>query len=75
MNSSEWVIDIMEKNRFRIRWTGLSRNPHIFTINYVFLHERLWNTFGKELMQNRFHPRNISKFADWGFESGYDDSE
>ena len=25
-------------------------------------------TIGEELIQNRFHPRNLKKFYDWGFE-------
>ena len=29
----------------------------------------------KELMANRFHPRNMSKWKDWGFPGIYDDDE
>ena len=25
----------------------------------------------EQLMQNRFHPKNIDKFEDWGFETVY----
>jgi len=31
------------------------------------------NGFGEELMQNRFHPRNIPKLKGWGFDCPYND--
>lgn len=71
-NHSEWAVDMMEQNMkkqpWKIHWFHLSSNPHIFTYDYEFLRKRMRHTFAEELMQNRFHPRNIHKFASWGFE-------
>jgi hypothetical protein len=33
--------------------------------------ERYSSGLVEQLMQNRFHPRNIEKFEDWGFDSVY----
>jgi hypothetical protein len=33
------------------------------------------NLYFEELIQNRFHPRNIYKFNSWGFECGIDENE
>jgi hypothetical protein len=59
---------MMEKNRNGIHWSSLSQNPHIFTYDYEFLRQRMHGTIAEELIQNRFHPRNLSKFTGWGFE-------
>jgi hypothetical protein len=43
-------------------------NPGIFELDYESLKDRIWKYgFGEELMQNRFNPKNIHKFHDWGF--------
>ena len=68
-----WVVEELEKNVGIINWHPFSKNPHIFEYDYAFLHERMWKTFGEELMQVRFHPRNLSKFSDWGYDSGLED--
>jgi hypothetical protein len=55
-------------------WNRLSRNPGIFTYDYDAMCERCL-TFKEQLIQNRFHPRNIGKFRDWridGFDSDSD---
>jgi hypothetical protein len=62
------AIGLLEKNQDKIDWDCLSLNPNIFEIDYDFLRERLKNSFGEELMMNRFHPRNFEKWTDWGFE-------
>ena len=31
--------------------------------------------FGSELIENRFNPKNISKFHDWGFDDEWDFDE
>jgi len=46
----------------------LSLNDNIFEIDYHYLREQLKNSFGEELMMNRFHPRNFDKLNDWGFD-------
>lgn len=71
-----WVVEELEKNVGGINWHNwhpFSKNPHIFEYDYQFLRERCWNTFGEELMQVCFHPRNLSKFSDWGYDSGLEE--
>lgn len=68
-----WVVEELEKCVGSINWHPFSKNPHIFEYDYPFLHERMWKTFGEELMQVRFHPRNLSKFSDWGYDSGLEE--
>jgi hypothetical protein len=42
----------------------LSSNTSIFEYDY----KNMVRPFTEELMANRFHPSNIDKFEDWGFE-------
>ena len=47
-------------------WFNLSENPNIFTYDYEkMLQSKL--PIHKEIIQNRFHPRNLDKFEGWGF--------
>jgi len=62
------AIHLLEQNQHKICWELLSGNPNIFEIDYDYLRDRLKNSFGEELMMNRFHPRNFSKWTDWGFD-------
>ena len=62
------AIHLLEKNQDKIDWVLISKNPNIFEIDYEFLRERLKNSFGEELMMNRFHPMNFDKWTDWGFD-------
>ena len=62
------AIHLLEKNQDKIDWGFLSLNPNIFEIDYDFLRNRLKNSFGEELMMDRFHPKNFDKWTDWGFE-------
>jgi hypothetical protein len=32
------------------------------------MRNRLYETYGRELMQKMFHPSNIDKFEAWGFD-------
>jgi len=41
-------------------------NPYIFKYDYIQMKENCM-LFKEDLIKNRFHPRNISKFKDWGF--------
>ena len=52
----------------------LFENPNIFTIDYNAMKTNMYKEGGiaEELMQNRFHPRNINKFTNWGF-PGFDE--
>jgi hypothetical protein len=47
----------------------LSSNPNIFTTNYEFLKKRLVDTgIAEGIVMNRFNPKNIGKFVDWGYD-------
>ena len=50
-------------------WKILASMPNIFTYNYDVLKQRMENTFGKELIINRFHPKNMNKWEGWGFKN------
>jgi len=43
----------------------LSSSSHIFNYDYKKMTLSCM-LFKEELMKNRFHPRNIPKFKDWG---------
>jgi len=47
----------------------LSSNPNIFTYDYKAMKNKMYKDGGmvEELMMNRFHPKNMHKFNDWGF--------
>ena len=56
-------------NQDKIHWRILSSNPSIFEYDYQAMKDHLWNSgIVEELMANRFHPSNMHKFGDWGFE-------
>jgi hypothetical protein len=58
------AIHILEKNPRLVYWNMLSSNTSIFEYDY----KNMIRPFTEELMANRFHPSNIDKFEDWGFE-------
>jgi hypothetical protein len=47
-----------------LSWNWLSSNPAIFEYDYQAMSQS--RPFTEELMQNRFHPRNMEKFDSWG---------
>jgi hypothetical protein len=70
------AIHILEKNLDKVdwyglsNWYGLSMNPNIFDYDYKKIKNTLYNDNGfvEELMMNRFHPSNMDKWYDWGFD-------
>jgi len=69
-NPSECAIQLLKKNQEEIHWSNLSKNPYIFNYNYIQMKHNCM-LFKEDLMKNRLHPRNISKFRHWkvnGFE-------
>ena len=47
---------------------------HIGEYDYEGMRQKMVGTDGglyRDLMENRFHPRNVHKFESWGFESVY----
>ena len=65
------AIHLLEQNPDKIVWSCLSANPAIFTYNYKYIAEHRW-TINKEIIQNRFHPKNMKYFSGWGIEE-FDD--
>jgi len=64
------AIHILEKNLDKINWKWLSMNLNIFKYDYKEIKNALYNENGfvEELMMNRFHPSNMSKWYGWGFD-------
>ena len=64
-NESDGAMYLLEKNQDRINWSYLCVNPHIFKYDYKQMKISCM-LFKEDLIKNRFHPRNIPKFKDWG---------
>ena len=63
------AIKLLEANQDKIRWHYLSQNPAIFEYDYKAMKDLMYNSgLFEDLMKNRFHPRNIPKFEEWGHE-------
>ena len=64
------AIHIFEKNLDKVYWYWVSFNPNIFEYDYKEIKNTLYNDNGfvEELMMNRFHPSNMDKWYDWGFD-------
>jgi hypothetical protein len=46
-----------------------SKNPNIFTYDYKLIKENMKKSgIAEELMSVIFHPKNMNKWKDWGFE-------
>ena len=73
LSSNPAAIHLLEKNPDKINWLGLSINPSIFAYDYKHIAEHRW-PINKEIIQNRFHPKNMKYFAGWGIEE-FDDYE
>ena len=58
---------LLRENAENIEWSLFSANPSMFTINYRYLRERNCELF-EELASNRFHPDNIHRFVEWGYD-------
>ena len=67
------AISLLEKRPEKIDWLALSGNPNIFTYDYEAMRDRCL-IFKEDLMKNRFHPRNLGKFRDWGID-GFEDED
>ena len=63
------AIHLLEQNQDKIDWSMFSGNLSIFEYDYQAMRSHMYNSdFFRELMANRFHPDNMHKFGDWGFE-------
>ena len=59
-------MHLLVQNQDKINWKNISTNPSIFTYNYKELNKRMKETIAEDLMKNRFHPKYIDKWIDWG---------
>ena len=73
LSANSEAIHILEQNLDKIDWDWLSTNPSIFTYNYKQIAKHRW-PINKEIIQNRFHPKNMKYFSGWGIEE-FDDYE
>jgi len=64
MNRSKCAMQLLETNPNKIQWWCLSSNPYIFKYDYNKMKDNCM-LFKEDLIKNRFHPRNISKFKHW----------
>ena len=63
------AIDILKENQDKINWYFFSGNPNIFTYDYIKIKEKMKKSgIVEELMAFIFHPKNMNKWIDWGFE-------
>jgi hypothetical protein len=58
------AIHLLKQHPERINWSNLSKNPAIFEYDYKNMNQ----PFTEELMANRFHPKYIQMFEEWGYE-------
>ena len=81
INKLDWIglsrnpnaIELLKENQDKINWLWFSKNPNIFTYDYKLMKEKMKDTIKKsgiveELMAYIFHPKNMNKWIDWGFE-------
>ena len=68
------ALTLLEKNQDKIKWDYLSENPAIFEYDYKGMKDAMYNGIKEDLVKNRFHPKNIPKFRDWGMD-GFEDYE
>ena len=61
---------LLEKHPEKIHWDLLSANPSIFTYDYDAM-KAAKQPLHEQLIRTVFHPQNIRKFKDWGFETGW----
>jgi hypothetical protein len=74
LSSNPNAIHILEKNFDKADVEKLLRNPNIFMDEYeIDCRDYFKQYVTEELTRLMFHPKNIDKFKDWGFEE--DDEE
>jgi hypothetical protein len=62
------ALEMLRKNSDKIDWSQLSTNPSIFHDEYPDICRAYFKDYvGFELIARVWHPRNIHKFADWGY--------
>jgi hypothetical protein len=74
LSANPSALSLLEKNQDKIDWTKLSINPAIFEYDYKGMKDAMYKGIKEDLVKNRFHPKNIPKFRDWGMD-GFEDYE
>jgi hypothetical protein len=74
LSANPAALALLENNQDKIIWSQLSRNPSIFEYDYKGMKDVMYNGIKEDLVKNRFHPKNIPKFRDWGMD-GFEDYE
>ena len=74
LSSNPSALTLLEHNQDKIVWTQLSENPAIFEYDYKGMKDAMYKGIKEDLVKNRFHPKNIPKFRDWGMD-GFEDYE
>jgi hypothetical protein len=74
LSANPAAIALLENNQDKIIWSQLSTNPSIFEYDYKGMKDAMYNGIKEDLVKNRFHPKNIPKFRDWGMD-GFEDYE
>ena len=70
LSSNPSALHILEQNKSKINADKLTQNPAIYVYNYEKIAKTMAESdFFKQLMENRFHPKNYDKFEDWGFDA------
>ena len=68
LSTNPAAIHLLEQNLDKIHWPWLSYNPAIFIYDYKQIAKHRW-PINKEIIQNRFHPKNMKYFSGWGVEA------
>ncbi len=59
------AIELLKENKNKINWNCFSKNPNIFTYNYIKIKENMKNSgIAEELMAFIFNPKNMNKWND-----------
>ena len=61
------AIHLLEKNKDKINWYDLSKNPSIFKLDYFEIRKRC-HIYMEELIQKTMHPNIIQKYIDMEFD-------
>jgi hypothetical protein len=68
------AMQLLFENQDKIKWANLSMNPAIFVYDYAAMRQNCL-LFKEELMKDRFHPQNLTKFREWGTDGFDSDSD
>ena len=74
LSRNENAIHLLENNLDKVSRSKLSENPNIFVDEYEIACRDYFKQYvTEEFTRLMFHPKNIDKFKDWGFEDADED--